>query len=421
MSNLQLLSRCALIDLVIDKSIVISKADKGQQIVILNQIDYKRKVQELLSNQTQYRRFYYNPLERDQSILKGLCNQLQVELNMSHQFFQQFLKHTPRSPSYYCLPKIHKTGIPLRPIVSCIRSCDYYLCKYLSGLLYPVVASNPHLIVNIANFVDFIKQAKLQENEIMVNLDVVSMFSNIPAKEAIDIVVRQLKARPYILRETPLSIDQIQKLLVHTSTTVYFHFQGNFYEQVRGLPMGKPTSPAISNIYMQKFEEEFFKDYPDFVRVWKRYLNDIFIIIDKSKFDDFFDKLNRFDSNIKFSHELEQNGRLNILDMTLFRTKDNRINTKVYRRCGSSNYRTIDFDSYQAVHIKKALVKSLFQKYNKWCSTQIDLNEEKSYLHNLLIKNNYPKKFVNTQETQVDNANKSNKIKRKKQKKSGRV
>jgi hypothetical protein len=44
----------------------------------------------------------------------------------------------PRSsvpPRLNSLPKIHKTNVPLRPIVNCITSPTYLLAKYLAGLL----------------------------------------------------------------------------------------------------------------------------------------------------------------------------------------------------------------------------------------------------------------------------------------------
>ena len=47
--------REAIIELSKDKSIVISKADKGNAVVIQNTSDYKRKVSELLSHSDKFK------------------------------------------------------------------------------------------------------------------------------------------------------------------------------------------------------------------------------------------------------------------------------------------------------------------------------------------------------------------------------
>ena len=43
------------------------------------------------------------------------------------------------SPRFYGLPKIHKVGIPLRPIVSFMNSPTYEVSSYLAKFLSPVV------------------------------------------------------------------------------------------------------------------------------------------------------------------------------------------------------------------------------------------------------------------------------------------
>jgi hypothetical protein len=42
-------------------------------------------------------------------------------------------------PRLYGLLKIHKKGVPLRPVVNCVASPTYALAKYLGGLLSPFI------------------------------------------------------------------------------------------------------------------------------------------------------------------------------------------------------------------------------------------------------------------------------------------
>ena len=49
-------------------------------------------------------------------------------------------------PKFYGLPKIHKTGIPLRPIVCSMGSVTYGVTKVLAKVLKPLVGKSAHNI-----------------------------------------------------------------------------------------------------------------------------------------------------------------------------------------------------------------------------------------------------------------------------------
>ena len=53
---------------------------------------------------------------------------------------------TGASPTrFYGLPKVHKSGMPLRPIVSTIGSVTYETSKELSRILKPLVGRSHHV------------------------------------------------------------------------------------------------------------------------------------------------------------------------------------------------------------------------------------------------------------------------------------
>ena len=51
----------------------------------------------------------------------------------------------------YGLPKIHKNGIPLRPILSAIKSHSYSLAKFLVSLLCPLATNQYTILLYILN------------------------------------------------------------------------------------------------------------------------------------------------------------------------------------------------------------------------------------------------------------------------------
>ena len=63
-------------------------------------------------------------------------------------------------PRIYGLPKIHKEGVPLRPIVNTIGSATYELAKYVAKILKPLVGNTDSFIKDSKDFVNFIKNEK---------------------------------------------------------------------------------------------------------------------------------------------------------------------------------------------------------------------------------------------------------------------
>lgn len=75
---------------------------------------------------------------------------------------------------YFRSPKVHKLGVPLRPIVSFYTSTTFNLSKCLVKVL-----SWWH-VCNSKEFVSFIRQECLDPDEVLVSFDVVSLFTKIP-------------------------------------------------------------------------------------------------------------------------------------------------------------------------------------------------------------------------------------------------
>ena len=82
-------------------------------------------------------------------------------------------------PRFYGLPKIHKPGIPLRPIVSFVNSPTSAISGYLARILSPVVGNTDYTVKNSCEFGDFIKDKTLNACEDLVSFDVVSLFTKI--------------------------------------------------------------------------------------------------------------------------------------------------------------------------------------------------------------------------------------------------
>ena len=80
-------------------------------------------------------------------------------------------------PRFYGQPKIHKAGIPLRPIVSFVNSPTYAISGYLAKILSPVFGNTDYTVKNSCEFADFIRDKTFNACEELVSFDVVSLFT----------------------------------------------------------------------------------------------------------------------------------------------------------------------------------------------------------------------------------------------------
>ena len=89
-------------------------------------------------------------------------------------------------------------------------------------------------------------------------------------------------------------------------------------------------SPFLANVFLRRFERELSVD-KRFPRVWHRYVDDVFAVINRRHLSSTLELLNtsRFPS-IKFTAEEEVSGSLNFLDLTVTRRDDKSVKFTIY-------------------------------------------------------------------------------------------
>ena len=122
-------------------------------------------------------------------------------------------------------------------------SPTYNLSKYVAEILKPLVGKSAHHVVNSKEFITKIEQTKLDEDEILVSFDVLSLFTNVPVDEACNIAKERLLLDNTLHLKTSLSPENIYDLLKLCLSTTSFRWREKFYEQIHGAPMGSQLSP----------------------------------------------------------------------------------------------------------------------------------------------------------------------------------
>ena len=117
-------------------------------------------------------------------------------------------------------------------------------------------------------------------------------------------------------------------------------------------------------------------------------MDDFSAIFEKNNRDLIVDTFNNFDPYLKFTIELENNNKINFLDIQIERCNDNTIRTKWYRKSIASG-RYINFFSHHPTSQKIATVYSLVDKAITISHPSFHRNNL-ILVENLLLKNMYP-------------------------------
>ena len=101
------------------------------------------------------------------------------------------LRSTWAQPSsLYGLAKLHKQGTPIRPVLSLtdssIDNLNRTLAKYFDEIEGANIEKNTHMARVVS------EKNELESDESLISLDVKSLYTNVPLKEAIERALRRL-------------------------------------------------------------------------------------------------------------------------------------------------------------------------------------------------------------------------------------
>ena len=220
-----------------DASIVILSAGKGISTVIPNQKDYLEKYMDHKNN-SPYQLFKKDPSTKIKT--KALE---QLKVLKDNEFIDNklyyYLKPTDSpAPRFYGQPKIHKPGVPIRPIVSYSGSPLYNLNKYIANILKAYVRDENNNAKNSTTFSNYIRNVPIEDDEIMVSFDVTSLYTNIPIIDTLNIIKDYVNNDDQFTRKTAIPQDKFLDLVHLVLTTTWYTFHSQFYLQTDGIAMG---------------------------------------------------------------------------------------------------------------------------------------------------------------------------------------
>ncbi|CAF3279221.1 unnamed protein product [Rotaria sp. Silwood2] len=431
-----------------DKSIVVTRPDKGRGVVLLDKVDYLSKMHTILNDSTKFSFLSYDPTITRETKLIKLLNKLLDEGTISKDFYNLAKPFGSIPGRLYGLPKVHREDIPLRPIVSAIRTFNYGLGKALSQLLSQFIEKK-NMIRDSFSFVkELLALPKCMSQYEMVSFDIASLYTNVPLTETIEIILKNL----YDGQAKPPAINRgdMKELLDLATENSHFLFNGQLYDQIDGVSMGSPLAPLFAEIFLQDFERKYLSSPEDMgIVYWKRYVDDTFVLFDPTfSVDDVCYTLSQYHPSITFTvekekkdadekkkkkknernkekkdgeekqdknekntekkdEEKEKKGEekekkedfipqvLPFLDVLVRRQPDGGFETRVYRKPTFTSL-TTKWDSFVPKTYKYNALSMKVYRAIKICSSYKALHDEFEFIRSLAINNGFPNSLIDS-------------------------
>jgi hypothetical protein len=278
---------------------------------------------------------------------------------------------------------------PFRPIVSGRDSITAPISKHLAHILTPITIKTPHQVQDSLHLKDQLTNFTISDTHVLVSFDISNMYPSIPHAPAIAAIRRLLQQDPTLKSRTTMSIDHIISLLEAILQLAHYQWLGVYYAQTECCAIGDSTSTPLSNTYMTEFKTDVLATYhsrhdpptnpptamaptgtppadqptnlPSVILFWFRQADDTMTAIHRDHVASFLEFLNSMHPNIKWTFEREEDGRINMLDLTILRQPDGTMQFDVYRKPTHTD-QYIPWDSDQPLNHKGSTILSLTRR-----------------------------------------------------------
>ena len=313
------------------EDIIITKADKGGAVVIVDVKDYIKEAERQLNNTENYRKFQEDPTATNMKLVNDTIERFKKQKLINEKVAEGLKRNDPKTPKFYLRSKIHKEGNPGRPVVSSVNCQTASISKYVNYHLQPIVKEIPSYVKDTQDFLKKLEKVKdIHQESLLVTLGVKSLYTNIPNKEGIKAVKESYEK----YKEKTVSTKVIITFLSLILTLNNFVFNCTHYLQTMGCAMGTICAPSYANIFMANFEAKHIYPYiKEKSLLYLRYIDDIFMIWKSTKVEliTFIKELNEKHKTIKFDFQISPR-KIAFLDAMLYKDKNNNIQTTLYRK-----------------------------------------------------------------------------------------
>jgi len=382
------------------KNIVISKADKGNTLVLMYKSDYNDKMYNILNDNSKFKKVNEDTTRDRHGKFQGWLWRHKGLFSESE--YKNLYPSSATVPTMYGLPKIHKEGTPLRPILSMVGTFNHALAQFLCKL-FKFMKDSDNICRDSFNLQDILAKSDLHKS-FLVSYDIDSLFTNIPVNEVINIILDKLYP-PHTDRKTftyagfkRLDMKRALEWCILNNT---FIFNGEYFVQIDGIAMGSPLAPVLADIFLNHVfdnritrEGHFNIEFDNFeLSYFTRYVDDIFVGLESEEQALRFQRyLNDIHPNLKFKIETESLNKIPFLDLWIHKTDDG-IQVSVYRKPTHSGVYT-HYLSFVPFKHKRQVIFSLVDRAYKLCSTWLLFHREMENITRMLMRNGFTRNYI---------------------------
>ena len=224
-----------------------------------------------------------------------------------------------------------------------------------------------------------------------MHLDITSLYTNIPHNEGIQSIKEMLAIHKP--SNSLLHNSYIIELLEVVLTKNNFELNGKHYHQVSGTAMGTKLAPLYANLFMTKFEEKYVYTYPLQPKLWKRFIDDIFLFWPHGMDSllEFINQLNTVHSTIKFTRDISPT-EIAFLDLIMY-IKGNKLYTTLYTKT-TNRHMYLNYYSEHPISLKRSIPYSQFLRLKIIHTEPQYLLEAQMHMYFFFIWREYPHYIV---------------------------
>ena len=368
--------------------ILFVRADKGNITIAIKRSHYLDKVNELLSDAHTYESLKKDPIKKLTDDVRTHLVRWKNKNFIGDRKYKELLVTDGFLPRAYGLPKIHKTGIPFRLIVSSIGSPLYKLANFFHYILIESVPKSESFIKNSFELVNKLGNIEWKQNYELLSLDVISLFTNIP----IDLAINSISNRwEYISQNTTFTEDEFLIGIRFILNSTYFSFNNKFYKQTFGSPMGSPLSPIIADLTLQDLEIKILSSLLFRPLFYYRYVDDILCAVPEESIEMLINTFNSYHNRLQFTIEKSEQNKINFLDTEITIINNNLIMDWYHKPTFSGRF--LNFHSQHPLSHKIGVIYGLVDRYFFISHPQFHTKNLIDII-NILLKNSYPINFI---------------------------
>ena len=301
------------------------------------------------------------------------------------QTLKKWAKHSVirgRLANFYLIWKLHKKantrGVRTRPIASTIGYPTGQLSQFLHCQLVHYVNAHIYVLKDSLSLIRLLESMSFTpgQNILLTSADVAALYPSINIEDGMTALRWFMASHTTICESLQVKYMKLARFVLENN---YIECKGidGFFLQKIGTAMGTDFSVLYATIFMIWLETPIINEFQQHIKLYKRYIDDIFIIWSGSYIElcSFRTRFNNANGNIKLEWQAipsaldatnpekfdqYQLHAVNFLDldiMTLHNDGMSCLDFKVYRKPGSA-YAYLPYGSYHARHIFRGWLKA---------------------------------------------------------------